>query len=393
MRVLFCHDGPLREDEEGNFYGIAHNNEMFERYRIISDEIAVVIRTKDIAKEEADNRLSEITIPNFEVISCPNFSTVKGQFHNKFLAKKIISQEVLKSDYVIARLPSFIGNIAIDMAKKYHKPYLIESVACPWDAFWNYSKLGKVIAPYMFIATRRRIKHAGYVIYVTTRFLQNRYPTKGINISCSNVSLPVFDKAILTKRLDNIDKPKKKIVLGTTAAVDVKFKGQRIIIEALSKLKDLGYNNFEYQLIGGGNQNYLSNIADKYNVTDSVKFLGAVPKEKVFEWLDKVDIYCQPSKQEGLPRALIEAMSRATPCFGASVAGIPELIEEDFLFKHNKEAIEKICSILIKLTDKKIQKEQAILNFNQSINFEKNLLDKKRNEFYLKFKQTSKENI
>lgn len=47
--------------------------------------------------------------------------------------------------------------------------------------------------------------------------------------------------------------------------------------------------------------------------------------------LDTCDIYVQPSLQEGLPRALIEAMSRGCPCIGARTAGIPELLPEECL--------------------------------------------------------------
>ena len=51
--------------------------------------------------------------------------------------------------------------------------------------------------------------------------------------------------------------------------------------------------------------------AKKMNVSNFIQFDGTLPSgQKVYDWLDEVDIYLQPSFQEGLPRALIEAMSR-----------------------------------------------------------------------------------
>jgi glycosyltransferase involved in cell wall biosynthesis len=38
-----------------------------------------------------------------------------------------------------------------------------------------------------------------------------------------------------------------------------------------------------------------------------------------------------PSRMEGLPRAMIEAMARALPCLGSTVGGIPELLSSEDL--------------------------------------------------------------
>ena len=240
-------------------------------------------------------------------------------------------------------MPSTIGFLAIDYAKKYKKPYLVEVVACPWDAFWNHSFKGKLFAPYMYYSTKRRVRNAKYVVYVTNEFLQKGYPTNGQNTNCSNVALMEFDNNVLGKRLDKIKSMQEasKIIIGTTAAVNVRHKGQQYVIKALGKLKKQGIANYEYQLIGGGNQSYLKTIAEKYDVLEQVKFLGPVPHNEVFDWLDTIDIYVQPSRQEGLPRALIEAMSRGLPAFGANTAGIPELIEDEFIFSNTRNNITK----------------------------------------------------
>ena len=55
--------------------------------------------------------------------------------------------------------------------------------------------------------------------------------------------------------------------------------------------------------------------------------------EQIYNYLDKIDIYVHPSLQEGLPRAVIEAMSRACPCLGANTAGIPELLDSECIFE------------------------------------------------------------
>ena len=90
------------------------------------------------------------------------------------------------------------------------------------------------MAPSSFLAERRRIKEAPYVCYVTGEFLQRRYPTKGKSVSCSNVVVHAADPSILTKRLERIKRSaqKQKYVLGTAAAIDVRYKGQVHILRS-----------------------------------------------------------------------------------------------------------------------------------------------------------------
>ncbi len=155
MRVLFCHDGPVRIDELGNHYGTAHNDDTFIRYYDIADSLAVAMRVARISSREANKGLSRITVSPFEVVECPNIASLKGQLINKKIAKDILDDEVQRSDYIIARLPSFIGFIAVDMAKKHNKPYLVEVVSCPWDVLWNYNLKGKLLAPAMYASTKK----------------------------------------------------------------------------------------------------------------------------------------------------------------------------------------------------------------------------------------------
>ena len=237
-----------------------------------------------------------------------------------------------------------MGLQTIKECRKKNKPYMIELVGCAWDSFWNHGISGKILAPYLFLRTKREVKNAPFVVYVTSEFLQRRYPTNGVNTNISNVKLHVQDSEVLKNRLRKISERNRKIVLGTAANVDIRYKGQQYVIEALGILKKQGITNFEYQILGAGDQSYLKGVAKKNNVEDQVKFLGSYPHEKVFDWLkNELDIYVQASLQEGLPRSVIEAMSVGLPCIGSDVAGIPELLDKKWVFKRKGNKAEEIA--------------------------------------------------
>ena len=56
-------------------------------------------------------------------------------------------------------------------------------------------------------------------------------------------------------------------------------------------------------------------------------------KDGIIPFLDNIHLYVHPSKQEGLPRVVIEALSRGRLALGSTAAGIPELLDSEYLHK------------------------------------------------------------
>lgn len=370
MKLLFVHDHKFRCINGKIYSNGGLSDTVLNRYTGAFGSVTVIARV--IKEEETHSRYSLITNNNVKIKSISELG------NNGFL------NEVKEADYIISRLPSFNGLKVIKIAEKLNKPYLVELVGCPWDSLWNHSWKGKLVAPAISIKTKKVVKNSPYVLYVTNEFLQKRYPTKGISIGVSDVSLPKLDEKILEKRLLKIKNSNEKIVLGTTAAVNVRYKGQRYVIEALGKLKKGGVKNFEYHLVGGGDTSYLQSIAEKSDVLDQVKFLGPKPHIEVFDWLDNIDVYVQPSRQEGLPRALVEAMSRGLPCFGANTGGIPELLESPYIFSNTSRNIDEICKILLSFSKENMQ-SQAKRNFNEAKKYDESVIEEKRDAFFRMF--------
>jgi len=372
MKGLFCYDGPINCDEQGNYFGTVLNNNVFRRYFSIVNSLDIAIRVEE---QEQNSKASQITLDNLNIIPMPNVASATGIFNTKE-ATHALKQNIKKADILFIRLPSFIGNIAIKLAKQLNKPYIVEMVGCPWDSLWNHSIKGKIIAPYMWHTTRQNLKDAKYAVYVTNEFLQNRYPTNGEFVNCSNVELPEVEDSILDSRIEKIQTSEEKITIGTAAALNVRYKGQQYIIEAISKLKREGIK-CEYQLVGWGDSSYLKEKAKQFEVEDCIKFVGTLPHKEVFSWIDNIDIYAQPSRQEGLPRALIEAMSRGCPAIGAKSGGIPELLEKEYVFSNKKTNIDEICSIIRNYNKEKMIK-QSKRNFMEAKQYHKELIQKRR---------------
>lgn len=382
MKVTFINDHIFYKYKKNYYTSGSLNPDVIKRYTTVFSKIHFVTRQKKTKFKTASLPVNNCTTSFTKVPHYKSLRTVK----NYALTKRIIKDEVEKADFLILRSGTF-ANIAAKYARKIKKPYLIEVVGCSWDAHWNYGFLGKFIAPFAYLGQKRAVKHADFAVYVTNSFLQKRYPTNGKETNCSNVSLKQFDSTVIKKRIEKIKNKTTLTVIGTTAAIDVKYKGQQYIIRALSKLKKAGKTNFEYQLVGNGDSDYLKSVAEKYGVSEQVKFLGSLSHNEVFEWLKEIDIYAQPSRQEGLPRAVIEAMSCALPAIGAKTAGIPELLDDEFIFSNSSKNIDEICELLLSL-DAQTMIEQAKRNYNEAKKYDKEIIEKRREHFLKKFKKS-----
>lgn len=380
MKLLFVHDATFKYDKDGKYYGTSVNPNTMSRYKYLSDDITVFIRTYPFDKNENREKYTLIT-DEFHVVGMKNYMSVKGMLFERRKVKATLKKLIEENDIVFARFSGETGKMAVRLCRKLNKPYVVECVGCYWDSFSNYGWKGKIIAPYMYLSTRHLIKGAPYVVYVTNKFLQKRYPSHGKSIAASNVELRPMTADCLQKRLEKIKTKKEDepIVLGTAAAIDVPYKGQAYVIEAISKLNKQGYN-YEYQLIGTGDKTRLEKIAKEFGVLNKVKFVGVLKQDKVFDWMDKLDIYIQPSDQEGLPRALIESMSRACPAIGSTTAGIPELLHKEAIFTRKK--VDELVEVLKIMTDKERQVKHAKRNFKEALGYQRDIIYKRRNDFY-----------
>lgn len=106
---------------------------------------------------------------------------------------------------------------------------------------------------------------------------------------------------------------------------------------------------------------------------------GSIEHDEIFKFLNDMDIYIQPSLQEGLPRAVLEALSMGLPVIGSKTGGIPEIVRKKDIFK--KRNVKQIVNILENI-DKNELKEMSKYSFEKIKEFDVEKLDKIRKEFY-----------
>lgn len=382
IRGIFCHDLPVYKDKDGVYCSTTLTDTLFSRYLSVVDELIVATRVYSLSITYEEAHQEKITLLNIKFIDIPNLNKFSAIWKLIPKYKRVIEETVRKCDLIFIR-GGIIGLLGTKAAWKYKKPYLSECCGCAFESYWNYSFSGKLIAPFMEYYARKTVKKAQFVIYVTKEWLQKRYPPQGEWTYASNVILKNLDEGALVKRLKKISSfDGKTIILGTTAGLN-KMKGQQYVIKAMKMLGEKF--NIKYELVGSGDDAYLKRLAQKCGLSDNVIFLGQMNHDEVLSWLDSIDIYVQPSLQEGLPRSLVEAMSRACPAIGSHTAGIPELLHPSCVFPQKN--VKALSDAITMLMDKKQLYENAKSNYEKASDYELYKLENRIKKIYHEYRE------
>jgi glycosyltransferase involved in cell wall biosynthesis len=351
MRVVFAHDHRFRHGPGGEVYTLgSFPASLWDRYLEHFEEVCVVARDGGSLPDGARLSRADRAGVTFEFL--PSLSSFRQLLFRSLDLDARMHSIVQAADAVVARVPSEMGLLALRHAKRLKKPYAVEVVGCAWDGYLNNGALtARMYAPLGFLRNRRAISDAPLALYVTSSWLQERYPTKGESASASNVYLLAEDPAAVARREERLAAlaKDKRPVLGTIASLQIKSKGIQTALAAISMLRKTGLD-LTYHVLGAGDAEPWKRLASDLGISDLVFFDGTRRAgDEVYQWLDDIDIHLQPSFQEGLPRATIEAMSRGVACVGSTCGGIPEVLPPARLHRPGDAA--GLAAIIRRLAD------------------------------------------
>lgn len=308
-------------------------------------------------------------------------NNIKVILVNKFNIKKLkktIKNEIISCDAVICYGTN--GYYASKIGKKMNKVVISYNGGDPYDFCRSRGTLaGKILAPIAKYMCRQSFKNSDFGHYCDD-FLFEKYPASGKMLACSGVDIECND-SVYKKRLKKIkNKNNNKYTIGLTGHLHNSLKGIDIAIKALSLLDD----NYCLEIAGRGDSTKYKELSRSLGCQNRIKFLGVLKNgDELMNWLDRLDIYIQPSRIEGLPRATIEAMSRGCPIASSRAGALLKLIDKKYTFDQNdKKGYKTLAKLIQKLSNDKEMINQSTINYNKSKKYERKQRDKKYDDFY-----------
>jgi glycosyltransferase involved in cell wall biosynthesis len=114
-------------------------------------------------------------------------------------------------------------------------------------------------------------------------------------------------------------------VVGAVGRLDTQ-KGHERLIEAARRIADAGQDAF-YVILGEGVERpRLESLVRELGLSNRVSLPGY--KSDVRPYLAMMDVFVMPSRREGTPMALLEAMAMERPVVATAVGGVPDVLRD-----------------------------------------------------------------
>lgn len=351
------------------------------RYLSVFDEVMVLGRLGDKPSRAG----TSVEGQGVSFVPIPDYS---GGY--QFLCRRAAIESVLRGLIMqpaptafLVRAPATFGNMLIRNLVDNFIPYGLEIIGDPYDVFAPgviSHPFRPLLRAWSAFTLKRQVRSACAVSYVTARQLQKRYPSlpEAYTTNYSSIELPLCSFGS-TRTWNKKPLCPKLIFVGSLAQL---YKAPDVLLKAVASLIH-EKQKVSLTILGAGNYlEFLRNLAADFGIQDQICFKGQVPSGKnVNEELDQADIFVLPSKTEGLPRAMIEAMARGLPCIGTSVGGIPELLEQtEIVPAGDSSALANKISELV--NDPQRMSTLSEINILKAREYCSDVLQIRRNAFY-----------
>jgi glycosyltransferase involved in cell wall biosynthesis len=358
------------------------------RYLAVFEEVELLVRARfQNSRPDGWVQVSGIGIVP---VATPYF-VGPFEYAKKYLSvNKLILSRIAQAEAIQLRVPCTLGNHVwrkLDSGR----PYGVEVVGDPQDVYAsqaNSHPLRQFFRWWFAHNLKQQCAHATAAAYVTSEALQKRYPPNPKAFTTHYSSIQLTEEAFIkTPPLQRIGAQKDVFTLVHVGTMAQLYKAQDDLIRAVHHCLAQGFN-IRLILVGDGKHRVdLEGLVKKLGLSGHVCFCGQLPAgEAVRQQLDQADLFVMPSRQEGLPRAMVEAMARGLACIGTNMGGIPELLEAENLVPVNDSAAlaQKIQEVLL---DSERRRRMAQRNWEVATCYRTEVLQVRRESLYTHLKE------
>ena len=314
-----------------------YSRKFWDRYLRVFSAVRLIARVREI--EVPQPSWKRVDGEGVTVIPLPYYVGPLQYWRVRKHVQAVLKEALSSSEAVLLRIPSEIANNASAVLEQTGKPYGVEVVSDPADAFAH--GLKRLFRGRFVRHQRSQCSNSALALYVQPG-LAKSYPSRH-SVICSDAELgPAWFEPPAVR-------PQGRQIL-CIGSMENDHKGIDILLKALRGV------DCALTIVGDGR---LRPHYERQAAGLNVRFTGSIPPEQVRDELDRTNLFVLPSRTEGMPRALLEAMARGLPCLATSVGGIPNLLDpEDVVRPGDRRALAKQISAVLDDTSRQFRMRQ-----------------------------------
>jgi glycosyltransferase involved in cell wall biosynthesis len=242
-----------------------------------------------------------------------------------FQARKYLSRIVNQNSIIHANWIFPAGTMASIISKKYKVPFLISLLG---------SDVNRLIKGTKFWEAAKKLLEQAHKVTAVTHDLFDKCNEKNIHIEKSKMEL--IDNIYDTDNFVIKDKNQTRKLLGISTDVKMIFyagglipvKNVDVLIRALYNI--LNSRSDVNLFIGGegAEEGNLKRLIEIKGISEKIFFLGPLQSDQMINYYNSSDLFCLPSKSEGLPNVIVESLLCGTPVVASAVGGIPTIVKK-----------------------------------------------------------------
>lgn len=210
-------------------------------------------------------------------------------------------------------LPS--GAVALFIKWLYRIPYVVSLRGGDVPGFrpYDFRVYHKLAAPFLHV-----IWHSASAVVANSRGLHDLAAAFD-----AAIEIPIIPNGVDLEKFSASERDWSSPRILSVGRV-VYQKGFDLALRALAELKDLDWQWF---IAGDGPQRpVLQTMAEEHGLQNRIRFLGWLTPDRLKEQYAAANLFLFPSRHEGMPNAVLEAMASGLPVVATKIAGNEELV-------------------------------------------------------------------